>query len=142
PRGFLKSASFADQDVRFSAMLLEPGSETQLKIVVSTRTASIEGDLGPTRAGILVAPIGAHHELARFYYSTNTDADGKFRLLGIAPGKYRVFALEKMSAQNFRSPEAADQLGELGEEIELTEGSKITVHPKPIPPERAREAIP
>jgi hypothetical protein len=33
--------------------------------------------------------------------------DGKFHIGGIAPGKYKVFAIEKMAATNFRNPEAA-----------------------------------
>jgi hypothetical protein len=143
PRGgYLKSVHLGDKDVRFGKLLIEPGSDAQLKIVVSTRMASIEGETGSKRAGILVAPIGAFHDLARFYYAVPTDDEGKFKLMGIAPGKYRVFALEKMAAANFRSPEAADQLGDLGEEVDLTEGAHVTVHPKLIPIERAREALP
>ena len=47
-----------------------------------------------------------------------------------------------MAGANFRNPEAADQLNELGEEIDLAEGASLTLHPKLIPMERAREALP
>jgi len=143
PRGgYIKSIHLGDKDVRFSKFTVEPGSDAVMKVVVSMRTATIEGDTGSKRAGVLLAPIGEFHDLTRFYYSVASDDEGKFKMLGIAPGKYRVFALEKMAAANFRSPEAADQLGELGEEIELTEGAHVTVHPRLIPTERAREALP
>lgn len=143
PRGgYIKSVLLGDKDVRFRKLLIEPGSDAPLNIVISMHTASIEGDVGPKRAGILLAPVGEFHDLARFYYAVMSDDAGKFRMLGIAPGKYRVFALENMNAGSFRSPEAADQLGELGEEIELAEGSHVTVHPKLIPAERALEALP
>jgi hypothetical protein len=147
PRGaFLKSASWGDKDVRFS--WLEVGSKTDaaLNIVISMNSARVEGDVDAagadsTRAGILLAPIGAMHNLARFYYGVAADGNGKFKLEGIAPGKYKIFALEKMAAANFRTPEAAEQLDALGTEIELTEGATTQARPKLIPMERSREAL-
>ena len=47
-----------------------------------------------------------------------------------------------MRAADFRNPEAADQLDGLGDEIELAENAALTMHPKLIPIERAREALP
>ena len=70
------------------------------------------GSADSKRAGIMLAPVGPYHTMTRFYYGTPADADGKFKLNGIAPGKYKIFALEKMAAANFRTPEAADQLDE------------------------------
>ncbi|HML18134.1 MAG TPA: carboxypeptidase-like regulatory domain-containing protein [Bryobacteraceae bacterium] len=147
PRGtFLKSARLGDKDILFSPFEIESG-DAPINIVASTNTAAIEGqvDAGAAdraRAGIVLAPSGKLHDFARFYYSVAAGDDGKFQLNGIAPGKYTIFALEKMAPAGFRNPEAADQLAPLGQEIELTEGKTIEVHPKLIPQERAREAIP
>ncbi len=145
--GFLKWAHFGDKEVTFVRLEVASGSDAQLNIVASTRAAKIDGEVDAgsgdsKRAGILLAPLGNRHLLARFYYSVAADDSGKFRMLGIAPGKYKIFALEKMVGADFRNPEAADQLNELGEEIELTEGASLTLHPKLIPIERAREALP
>jgi len=148
PRGaFLKSVHFGDKEVTFARLEVGSGSDAQLKIVASTRSAKIDGEVDAgsgdsKRAGILLAPLGDRHNLARFYYSVAADDSGKFRMLGIAPGKYKIFALEKMVGADFRNPEAADQLKELGEEIDLAEGGSLTLHPKLIPMERAREALP
>lgn len=148
PRGaFLKSGHFGDKDITFARLEVASGSDAQLHIVASTRAAKIDGEVDAgsgdsKRAGILLAPLGDRHNLARFYYSVAADDSGKFRMLGIAPGKYKIFALEKMAGANFRNPEAADQLNELGEEIDLAEGASLTLHPKLIPMERAREALP
>ena len=148
PRGgFLKSAHLGDKDVTFALLEIQPGSDAQLNILASMNAAKIDGDVeagvgDSKRAGILLAPLGNRHTLARFYYGVNADDAGKFKMIGLAPGKYKVFALEKMVAADFRNPEAADQLGGLGEEIELTEGGSLTLHPKLIPVERAREALP
>ncbi len=146
PPGFVKSARFGDKDVRFTTFEIGSSGEPLLNIVVSMNTATVEGevDAGSSdskRAGIVIAPVGLYHNLARFYYGAAADDKGKFKLTGIAPGKYKIFALEKMVAANFRTPEAADQLDELGEAIELAEGATLQTHPKLIPEERAAKAI-
>ena len=152
PRGgFLKSVRLGDDDVRFKPIEIKPGSEAQLTIVISTHGAKIEGQVDaaggdPGRAGILVAPVGELHEFTRFYYSVAADDHGKFRLLGLAPGKYKIFALEKLTATSLRSPEAADQLnalaGDYAQEIELVEDGTVTASPKLIPLERGRSILP
>jgi hypothetical protein len=143
---FLKVARLGDQDIRFARMDIRPGSEDPLSIVVSMNTAQIHGqvDAGSgdsKRAGILLAPTGQYSTLTRFYYDVAGDT-GKFELKDIAPGKYKIFALEKLAPGEFKTPEAASQLDPLGQEIELAEGASLEVHPKLIPVERAREALP
>jgi hypothetical protein len=46
-----------------------------------------------------------------------------------------------MAPASFRTPEAADQLDELGEVIELAEGATLEAHPKLIPVDRAAKAL-
>jgi hypothetical protein len=147
PGAFLKAARFGDQDIRFARMEIKPGSEDPVSIVISTNTAQVHGqvDAGTgdsKRAGILLAPTGQFSTLTRFYYDVAADDSGKFELKDIAPGKYKIFALEKLAPAEFKSPEAASQLDPLGEEIELAEGASLEVHPKLTPVERARQALP
>jgi hypothetical protein len=144
PPGFLKLAKYGDKDVRFSSFEPVTNTDAALNIVVSMRTATVKGKVdGPQgkRAGILIAPVGAYHDFTCFYYAGMTDEDGKFHVEGIAPGKYKIFTIEKMAAENFRSPEAADQLDELGEAIDLAEGATVEAHPKVIPADRAVQAL-
>jgi protocatechuate 3,4-dioxygenase beta subunit len=147
PRGaFVKSALLGDKDVRFTFFELGR-TDAALNIVLSMNSGKVEGEVDAagadsTRAGILLAPYGPLHNLTRFYYNTPAGADGKFKFTGIPPGKYKVFALEKMAAVNFRSPEATDNLDSLGTEIDVAEGASVQVRPKLIPIERAREALP
>jgi len=145
-RGYLKSARLGDQDVRFRTFELA-NNEAPLAIVVSTRMAAVEGEVDAggsdaDRAGILIARADQYRTFTRFYYAAEADAKGKFHVEGIAPGKYKIFALEKMAARNFRNPEAAEELDELGETIELGEGAMVEAHPKLIPRERAEKALP
>ncbi len=144
---YLKSVRLGDKDVLFTQFPIEPGSEAALDIVVSTRFAKLQGQVDGApgdskRAGIVLAPTGRFHTLARYYYGTVTDDEGQFRMQNLAPGKYKIFALEKLAAAGFRNPEAADRLDALGEEIELREGGTLEVHPRLIPMETARRALP
>jgi hypothetical protein len=146
PPGFLKLANFGEKDVRFTTFEAGSSSALPLNIVVSMHTATIEGEVDgassdSARSGIVIAPVGPYHNLARFYYGGTTGTDGKFHIGGIAPGKYKVFAIEKMAATNFRNPEAADQLDELDDEIDLKEGTSVKAHPRLIPAERATQAL-
>lgn len=146
-RGYLKSARLGDRDVRFKKFELAANNDAPLNIVVSTRTATVEGEVDAggadaDRAGILLARADQYHTFTRFYYAVEADAKGKFHAQGIAPGKYKIFALEKMAARNFRDPEAADELNDLGEILELGEGATVEAHPKLIPLERAEKALP
>jgi hypothetical protein len=147
PGAFLKAARFGDQDIRFARMEIEPGSQDPLNVVISMNTAHVHGqvDAGSgdsKRAGILLAPTGQYSTLTRFYYDIAADDTGKFELKDIAPGKYKIFALERLAPADFKTPEASAQLDPLSEEIELAEGASLEVHPKLIPVERAREALP
>jgi hypothetical protein len=147
PPGFLKSAQFGDKDVRFTTFDVDAGGTAALNIVVSMNTATVEGEIdsgsaNSERAGIIVAPVaGPYHDLTRFYYGGAADDQGKFKRQGIAPGKYKIFAVEKMAAANFLNPEAVDQLYDLGEVIDLPEGATIQVKPKLIPMDRAEKAL-
>jgi uncharacterized surface anchored protein len=146
PPGYLKAAQLGDKDVRFTTC--EVGSQSEpLNIVVSLRTAAVTGEVdGETspskRAGIVIAPLGPYHNVVRYYHSVIADEDGKFEVSGIAPGKYKIFAIEKMTPAAFRNPEAADQLEELGDVLELAEGATVQAHPKLIPAARAQKVLP
>jgi hypothetical protein len=147
PGAFLKVARFGDQDIRFARMEIKPSSEDPVSIVISTNTAQVHGqvDAGSgdsKRAGILLAPTGPYSTLTRFFYDVAADDSGKFELKDIAPGKYKIFALENLAPADFKTPEAASQLDPLGEELDLAEGASLELHPKLIPVERAREALP
>ena len=143
PPGYLKSARFGDKDVRFTTFEVGSNGDVPLNIVVSMNTATVEGEIegDSKRAGILIAPVGPYHNFVRFYYGAPSDSRGKFHLAGIAPGKYKIFALEKMAAASFRTPEAADLLDELGEVIDVAEGATVQAHPKLIPADRAAQAL-
>ncbi len=147
---FDKSVRLGDKDFVFKRIEIPPGLDTPLNIVISSNAATVEGEIDGggagaggdvKRAGILLEPIGQWHTFARFYYSAIADDTGKFKLNGIAPGKYKIFALEKIATANYRTPESGELLDALGQELEVAEGAKIQAHPKLIPLDTAREIL-
>jgi hypothetical protein len=143
---FDKSVLLGDKDFLYKRIEIPAGSNAPLKIVVSSNMATVEGEVqaegaDSKRAGILIAPVGRLHALLRFYYSVLADDSGKFKVSGVAPGKYKVFALEKIAPGAFRDPESADVLDALGEELEVAEGAKVQSHPKLIPGDKAKEML-
>jgi hypothetical protein len=141
---FEKSVRLGDKDFLYQRIEIPAGSAAPLNIVMSSNMASVSGEIDGAdakRAGILLVPVGTLHNLARFFYSAITDDAGKFKLSGIAPGKYKIFALEKIATANFRTPEAGELLDALGEELDVQEGAKLQLHPKLIPEEKAREIL-
>jgi protocatechuate 3,4-dioxygenase beta subunit len=146
PGAFIKSVTYGDQDALFKPFELHPGSDAVLDIVVSLHSAKLTGSVESPRAAIVLAPVGRFHDLARYYYAVVADEKGNFRMIGIAPGKYKLFAVEKLAPPAFRNPEGADQVCALFAdyigEIDLKEDAELEVHPKPIPMERAKEILP
>lgn len=143
---FDKSVRLGDKDFLFKPIEIPPGSDAPLKVVISSNTATVEGEIDAEgaevkRAGILLVPVGKLHTLSRFYYSAIADDGGTFKMSGVAPGNYKIFALEKIATANYRNPESGDQLDALGEELEVAEGAKVKAHPKLIPREKAKEIL-
>jgi protocatechuate 3,4-dioxygenase beta subunit len=149
---FEKSVLLGDKDFLYKRLEIPPGSDAPLNIVLSSNTAVVSGEIDAAdaggaakRAGILLEPIGKWHTLARFYYSALADDNGKFKVNGVAPGRYKIFALEKIATGSFRTVEPAELLEaafkEQAEELEVTEGAKVESHPKLIPEDKAKEIL-
>jgi hypothetical protein len=143
---FEKSVRLGELDVLYKRLEIPPGFESSLEIVESSNTSIVEGEVDTggadaKRASIILGPIGTLHNLARFYYSVPVDDDGKFKINGVAPGKYKIFALENIAAANYRNPESTELLDALGEELEVREGSKVESRPKLIREDKVKEIL-
>ena len=150
PMGFFeRSVRLGDKELVYQRLEIPAGLDAPLNIVISSNMATVAGEIDAggaegKRAGILLEPIGTRHALTRFYYTATADDNGKFKLNAVAPGKYRMFALEKIATASYRNPESGDLLDavkELAEDLEVPEGGKVESHPKLIPEEKAKEIL-
>lgn len=148
PRGgYLKSMHLGDQDVLTEEMEIGMSPPPALNLVVSSQGAKVSGVLageaGKTmQAMILLAPVGKFQHVISFYAMAQSGEGGRFELIGLTPGKYRVFAFGAAgSPVDPRNPEILARLSEYAETVELSEGSAETVSPRVISAERFQEAL-
>jgi hypothetical protein len=85
----MKSIELAGRQVTGRAVDVQTGSTGPLRLVLSTRTATLEGKGTPGRHYVVIedgdnARFGPRH-------GTMADPQGRIRLLSLAPGKYRIY---------------------------------------------------
>jgi hypothetical protein len=119
PSAFLKSAWLGNTDVTSTPMDLSSGAGGTLRIVVSTNTASIHGS-APAGQTVFCQRIEDNIPF-RSNRGTGVDQSGQYKLDGLAPGKYRVVAVDSGS----QMPD------EGGEEVTVHEGDTAMLDLKP-----------
>ncbi len=136
---FIKSIRLGETDVLNSTVHLEVQPLNPLVIVVNTNPGTLEGivfdDQGEVVPDVVVAavpdnPIEGRTDLAR---NSTTDASGRFRITGIAPGDYSVFAWENVEDRAWLNAEFMSRYGGLGVSVRIDEGSSFTMQVPVIP---------
>jgi hypothetical protein len=103
-----------------------------LDIVLSRKTARLDGvvlqDGKPApSAFVLVVPEPARAETGFLVRNSTTDANGRFRLASLAPGEYRVYALDQPYYVAASEPEALKPLESKSRKVTLAESANETV---------------
>lgn len=126
PNGYIKSMRLGDQDVLTEEMMIRPTTAEPLKIVLSTRAATLEGDVVqgdlPTRAVVLLAPDGKFRPVISFYRSAATDDKGHFEFKRARPGAFRLFAFEELDEKSIQDPDFLKPFERFGVQVTLREG--------------------
>lgn len=126
PEFYVASVLDAERGAELAEVRLLPGQTTAVHIRVSARPASIEGTVRTADgAEAPAAPVllrAADPELAQRLGGVRmakTDGEGKFRIAGLPPGRYKV-------ASSYQLSEAEDGLGEpgIGTTVTLEEGEQ------------------
>jgi hypothetical protein len=115
PNAFAKSVWLGSTDVTNGPVDLSGSAVGKLKVVVSTNTAAIRGS-APAGTMVLAQQIDGRGNRV-----SSTDASGQFNLTGLAPGKYRIMAMD----QGGPMPD------EGGQEITVREGETAVADLKP-----------
>jgi hypothetical protein len=144
--GYLKSMRLGEQDVLAEDMEIGPATDVPLNIVISSRGGKVSGEIDsdkpPRRpATIMLAPVGKFAAVMSFFSLAESDADGKFELSGLTPGKYRLFAFDRQPQGDFRGPDIVKKLEPLGEAVDVVEGETLQVKVKAITPEQWQEVL-
>jgi hypothetical protein len=134
PELYVKLLASGSQELR-DRLLTARGGSVPLDVVLKSGTAQIAGTIvGDSAGGSPLPSIGYYVLLpsarpltgsgARF---GNADSQGKFRITGLEPGKYRLFAFESPSLTAFDNPEVLKALESVGSEVELKDSDSAAV---------------
>jgi hypothetical protein len=141
PEGlWVKSESFAGNQVLAGELSLSESSRGQLRIVLAGNGAQISGTVTaegqPCRATVVLVPAapelrGAH----QMYKVTNTSERGVFTLKGVPPGSYKLFAFQEVEPFDWFDPEQLKKVEDLGSTIAVSQGESALHDIVAVPPD-------
>jgi protocatechuate 3,4-dioxygenase beta subunit len=125
----IKTLTFAGQPSAHYAIEIPPGSAGPIEIVASTKLGQISGlvDGGPGAAVVLMSEGG------RELRATQTDANGKFSVDAVRPGKYKAAALGGADPSMPLNAAAIELIEKSGTSITVEEGAQLTLQLRAIP---------
>ena len=130
----LKSALYGGRDALHEFVRVdEDGGE--FEVVLSANGAQLEGRIsrnGEGISGAVVVLVPEDRERREVYKNGTTDQYGAFSLIGITPGRYKVFAWERIETGAWLDPNVLREVESSGERVELEERDVKSVTPKLI----------
>jgi protocatechuate 3,4-dioxygenase beta subunit len=129
PDAYIRSIRFGGLEAADGRIQITESSVGDLEIDLASRSAVIEGRvLDAQRAPsvnvmVVVTPVGSLR--SDLFKTTMTDLNGNFRISGLAPGNYRVFAWPYIPRGMWQNPEFLRTVESLGKPLVLTEGSRV-----------------
>jgi hypothetical protein len=148
-RGYLKSLLVGGQEVSASAFTVVPGAGGEMRIVMGTKMAQVEGSVAgirPEDTGgtwlVLAAEDADAIAMDRLLY-TAADRTGRFHVSGLAPGRYRLYALAgPASLTAFRqNPRVLQVIALRGKSVNLEPGGRAAVDVDVMPVEELAQAL-
>jgi hypothetical protein len=136
---FVKSVTLDGKDLLNEGLRLEAAPRRDLQIVISANGGVIEGrvvDAGAiTRANVktVAVPSSPRRSRGDLYKFVSTDDEGRFKLTGLAPGEYKVFAFERVEEGAWQDPEFIRLFEGRGVAVRVEQGRQSAVEIPVIP---------
>ncbi len=147
--GYLKSLSVGGQEVSAAAFTIVPGAGGEMRIVMGTKMAQLEGSVDgirPEEAGgawIVLAPEESNTIAVGSLRNGSIDRAGRFHMSGLAPGRYRLYALASAAAWTAlrQNPRVLQVIALRGKSVDLEAGGHATVQVSVMPVEELAQAL-
>ena len=129
---YLKSVAISGHEMPPDDVLVS-GTRGDMELTFSAAGAQVEGVLydskgEPTRGSVLLAPDVPQPGPPDLYHRTSADSKGKFTLHGVAPGSYRLVALESLNLDaEINEPDFLRTIGNRGQNLSVEENGKYSV---------------
>ena len=133
---YLKSLAISGHDMPPDNVVVS-GRRGDMELVLSPAGAHIEGTLfdskdQPTRGSVLLVPDVPEPGPPDLFRRTSADGKGKFTLRGVAPGSYRLVAVESLSLDaEINEPDFLRTIGNRGEGLIVEESGQYSVFLRP-----------
>jgi Carboxypeptidase regulatory-like domain len=141
PEGlWLKSESFAGNEVLAGELNLTENARGQLRIVLAANGAQIAGTITannqPSPATVVLVPEAPELRSAhQMYQVTNTTERGLFTLKSVPPGSYKLFAFQEIEPFEWFDPEELKLVEDMGVTLTVAEGEGALRDIVAIPPD-------
>lgn len=130
---YLESLRLGTRDVLETTIHVEGAVQGELDVVIRTTGGSIEGTAMTARreaarnATIVAVPQGPKRGRSDLFKVTSADASGHFRLRGLAPGSYQVFAWEETESGAWRDQDFIQSFAGFAKLVNVDDGTRATV---------------
>jgi hypothetical protein len=135
----LKTATFGEVDVIENRLKLDGASSATLKVLVSSKAASLHGIVRDSRNGTVqraaVVLVPNRRDRRELYSMAVTNENGEFEFASVAPGEYKVFAWESIDQYAWMDPSVIAQFEDQGRALRFEELSKEAIDVPLIPAE-------
>jgi hypothetical protein len=129
---YLRSIAVGTSDLQSADVQLADGSPP-LVFALSSHGGMIEGSVVDNQhhpvksATVVLVPEPPFRSRSDLYKRESIDASGKFRLQGIPPGKYKLFALDGMEPEWYLDPAIMAPFESLGQTVGIQKSGRSTI---------------
>jgi hypothetical protein len=132
PDFYVKQIRFDSEDVLSKPLNLPPSARGRLEVIVSARSSRLEGIVTdeksqPVASVQTVLVPDQDRERPDLFRNVTTDQNGRFRMEGLAPGNYKVFAWEALEQFSYYDGDFLRRHEQRGQPVSVSESSHQTV---------------
>ena len=130
---YVKSVRYGNQDTLNGGLHLDTNSPDQRLQIVLATGGGLQGVVLSNRnepianSKVALVPNSGNLDREDLYRSTVTDANGKFKIQGIAAGDYRVFAWEDIADGAWEDADVLREADAKGKAVHINEGEQPSV---------------
>jgi hypothetical protein len=141
---YLKSARYGSASVVDVDFPVQLGTDASLDVTISSHAAQLVGtvvnsdSLPAVGARVVIIPDAPHRDLKYRYVSATADQNGRFSMIGISPGDYKIFSWDFVEESEYQygedwfDPDWLRPYESEGQSVHLDEGDQRSISLKLI----------